>query len=68
MTGKKDVIGSQLRVGSRLLLQVGSIFKRETIEAIVKEVSPNGEYVRFGDTVEWFKITSLKIIDIFKAA
>jgi len=66
MVTKKRIVKDRITVGTRLIVQVGGLFKREAIQATVNEVSPNGSYVKFGDGIEWFAIDSLKILDIIK--
>ncbi len=66
MLSKKNIIDNKIVVGSILLVRVGSLFKKEVIQVIVKEKSPNGDYVKLGDGIEWFAIKSLKIVDILK--
>jgi hypothetical protein len=66
MLSKKSITTNEITVGTRLLVSVGNLFKRETVQVIVREKSPNGEYVKFGDGIEWFAIKSLRILDIMK--
>ena len=66
MVTKKRIVKDRITVGTRLLVQVGGLFKREVIQVTVNEVSPNGDYVRLGDGIEWFAIDSLKVLDIIK--
>ena len=67
MVTKKRIINDKITVGTRLIIRVGGLFKREVIQVTVNEVSPNGQYVKLGDGIEWFAIDSLKILDIIKA-
>ena len=67
MVTKKGIVKNRIAVGTRLIVRVGGVFKREVIQVTVNEVSPNGQYVKFGDGIEWFAIDSLKILDIIKA-
>ena len=66
MVTKKRLVNNKIDVGTNLLVRVGNIFKPEVIQVTVKDKSPNGEYVKFGDGIEWFAIKSLKIMDVLK--
>jgi len=66
MVTKKRLMGSGVDVGVTLLIRVGHLFKYEVIQVTVKDKSPNGDYVKIGDGIEWFAIKSLKILDILK--
>ncbi len=67
MITKRNLVDNQIIIGTNLLVRVGHLFRTEVIQVIVKDKSPNGEYVKFGDGIEWFSIKSLKIMDILKA-
>jgi hypothetical protein len=66
MVSKKDVAGTKIIPGAILLIRVGSLFRTEVIQATVKEISPNGLYVKLGDGIEWFAIKTLKILDVLQ--
>lgn len=66
MVTKKRIVKDRITIGTRLIVRVGGVFKREVIQVTVNEVSPNGNYVKFGDGIEWFAIDSLTILDIIK--
>ena len=66
VVSKKKVVGNQIIVGSILLMSVGGLFHREVVQVEVKDINPNGDYVRLGDGIEWFAIKSLKVLDILK--
>ena len=66
MVTRKRIVKDHIIIGTRLIVRVGGVFKREVIQVTVNEVSPNGNYVKFGDGIEWFAVDSLKILDIIK--
>ena len=66
MVSKKSLVDNQIIIGTNLLVRVGHLFKTEVIQVTVKDKSPNGEYVKLGDGIEWFAIKSLKIMDVLK--
>ncbi len=66
MVSKKNLIDNQIVIGTNLLVRVGHLFHYEVIQVTIKDKSPNGEYVKFGDGIEWFSIKSLKIMDVLK--
>jgi len=66
MVSKKSLVVNQITVGARLLIRVGNLFRTEIVEVTVKEVNPKGDCIKLGDGIEWFAISSLKIIDILK--
>lgn len=66
MVTKKAITSNGIKVGSGLLIRVGHSFRYEVIQVEVLDISPNGEYVKLGEGIEWFSIKSLKIIDRLK--